>query len=478
MPEILFSPVEWQKKIRLQTQGEEKLSGAFAAASALVAKFWTTSAEKTDERIGVLEQIKVQAIVGLCVTPAMSRTGLLLIELCTQADKQKAVIEKSVAAWKILRESRLGFRKGAAIANINKLQDSRPGLSSVLMPQPGIGGGVIRQFAPVTTKNLAGLSGLLEKWDPQHRFFHNFDELDHLFAEWRTDIHTSLGFIAWLNRKGDASALPSVKYLEPSGRWRYKCYFQKSPDDKSGNSPARGRIHQYRNTIGGEGVKGQYLELSPTFTAHNEVFGEEGTAIWVCDEDGNFFSGSSEIGEFHHSTFLAGQKIIAGGEWYLVNGKVLLISNSSGHYKPTRHQLFNALRILGVQVDLSKTIVKLEIEDHHVPYEEFMRTGGNPALVYSAEAEVGKKALLASQNKREDFTLPPDSAKLEETSYYGTKPPVRFHPRSSNRPDGRVPFPTPSPTPIIVPTPTPTPASIPVESPRRYVAFHPRPPKR
>jgi hypothetical protein len=49
---------------------------------------------------------------------------------------------------------------------------------------------------------------------------------------------------------------------------------------------------------------------------------------------------------FNHSSFNAGQDVISAGIITCVNGKLWCLDNNSGHYKPDRIQLINALRML------------------------------------------------------------------------------------------------------------------------------------
>ena len=41
-----------------------------------------------------------------------------------------------------------------------------------------------------------------------------------------------------------------------------------------------------------------------------------------------------EFAKFHHSSFLAGEKVAAAGEIIIENGIIKEITNGSGHYRP------------------------------------------------------------------------------------------------------------------------------------------------
>ncbi len=79
-----------------------------------------------------------------------------------------------------------------------------------------------------------------------------------------------------------------------------------------------------------------------------------GTAIFVMDAQGNFYSTMVHaVGEFHHSSFLAGQPVAAAGEMVVTNGRIVRITNRSGHYRPPGRLVDQAvarLEQLGVDV--------------------------------------------------------------------------------------------------------------------------------
>ncbi|TZF93710.1 hypothetical protein FW781_18645 [Chryseobacterium panacisoli] len=59
-------------------------------------------------------------------------------------------------------------------------------------------------------------------------------------------------------------------------------------------------------------------------------------AIFVMAEDGKLYlSKNRKVGEFHHSSFLAGNPVAAAGEIIIKKGVIIEINNASGHYKPS-----------------------------------------------------------------------------------------------------------------------------------------------
>ena len=88
------------------------------------------------------------------------------------------------------------------------------------------------------------------------------------------------------------------------------------------------------------------------------AFSGPGQAIWVCSPDRRFFSASHEVGTFHHSSFLAGGPVMGAGEWSINQGRLVMISNKTGHYRAGAQELFHVMLRLSVNgVDLSSVVV-------------------------------------------------------------------------------------------------------------------------
>jgi hypothetical protein len=93
-------------------------------------------------------------------------------------------------------------------------------------------------------------------------------------------------------------------------------------------------------------------KLYDTTTAKS-VFGSgKGKAIFVMDESGKMYiSQTQTVGKFHHSSFLSGKPVASAGEIVVENGKIIEISNRSGHYQPTQIinlQVINELKRRGI----------------------------------------------------------------------------------------------------------------------------------
>jgi hypothetical protein len=88
------------------------------------------------------------------------------------------------------------------------------------------------------------------------------------------------------------------------------------------------------------------------------VFSGIGWGIWVLSPDGDFYTGSHKVGEFHHSSFLSGEPVKAAGEWQVSNGQIDYITGKTGHYRCDVNALLLALRQLaGMRALHAKTKV-------------------------------------------------------------------------------------------------------------------------
>jgi hypothetical protein len=117
-----------------------------------------------------------------------------------------------------------------------------------------------------------------------------------------------------------------------------------------------------------------------------------GIAMYVMDPEGNFYA-SPQIGSrFHHSSFLAGGPVAGAGEITVKDGKLLRISNSSGHYLPDVLNMIQVLQELNARgVDLYG--VKLNIKYEGMEQEGIAKTGiplDDAGVFYFKLTEEGK----------------------------------------------------------------------------------------
>ncbi|WP_405136719.1 hypothetical protein [Nocardia sp. NBC_01388] len=83
-------------------------------------------------------------------------------------------------------------------------------------------------------------------------------------------------------------------------------------------------------------------------------WGGEGRAIFVMDRRGRIYASNEHGATLKHSSFLAGDPVAAAGELTVAEGRITLISDNSGHYRPPRRytfQLIDRLKRQGIDVD-------------------------------------------------------------------------------------------------------------------------------
>jgi hypothetical protein len=79
------------------------------------------------------------------------------------------------------------------------------------------------------------------------------------------------------------------------------------------------------------------------------------SAIFVVDELGDFYASTEQaLGSFHHSSLSSGKPVAAAGEIEVKAGKLIRISDRSGHYFPPRmltERAIARLSAMGVKMD-------------------------------------------------------------------------------------------------------------------------------
>ncbi|MFI5898349.1 hypothetical protein ACIA5D_50575 [Actinoplanes sp. NPDC051513] len=80
-----------------------------------------------------------------------------------------------------------------------------------------------------------------------------------------------------------------------------------------------------------------------------------GRAIFVMDGSGNLYATLDQrIGHTHHSSLLAGDSVVGAGEIEVRNGKLVAMTDQSGHYRPETQmndQVLQSLRDQGLATD-------------------------------------------------------------------------------------------------------------------------------
>jgi hypothetical protein len=105
---------------------------------------------------------------------------------------------------------------------------------------------------------------------------------------------------------------------------------------------------------------GMLYNIDGTVYATTEI--NSGTS-WAMDCYGNLFVGDKKISDVqvNHSSYLAGKDVACAGLiMTAADGTVTEIDNSSGHYKPTKEHLHDALRYLADQgLNFERAIVRV-----------------------------------------------------------------------------------------------------------------------
>lgn len=90
---------------------------------------------------------------------------------------------------------------------------------------------------------------------------------------------------------------------------------------------------------------------------------EEKMSLYVMDAGSRIYCSGKEDPEhvLKHSSFLAGDRVLAAGTLRVEQGRVVAVTGKSGHYRPTVQQMVNLLeRLRAYQVDLGKVTVYRE----------------------------------------------------------------------------------------------------------------------
>jgi hypothetical protein len=340
MPNPLISVADWKKA----TKGKGEADKA-DAIQMLLMSYHRVAGTDVEERARLIQAIADAAHKYTSEHRPDASLYAAMFDIGTQSTKALTTIGKAQQGWGKVKQ--VFGPSGSSLGKTNPLQHYQKGAIN-----------------PTSFKNY-----WLEGLDPKHRSWGHMDRS--LFDRWLADAATTLGFWAWLEDKGLGGGMPSVAYLAPDQRWKYLCIFS---HDKI--------MYQYQATMGARGSGAIPLQRFTTFgmsTAHSG----RNFAIWVASGSGAFYSATHVVSQFHHSSFLAGGRVLAAGEWVVSAGKILLISHKTGHHAASEANLFSALKVLDTRLDLSRTVVMAMNfatgANKYVTVREFMTKGGNAA---------------------------------------------------------------------------------------------------
>lgn len=114
-------------------------------------------------------------------------------------------------------------------------------------------------------------------------------------------------------------------------------------------------------------IEGNLLDSELSDSENGLAYPEE-CQMWAMDRYGNLFvahdntayalkvlketkglfnkGATARGGMFNHSSFCAGREVICAGMIFFWKGQLIHIDNNSGHYKPNRQHLYNAVKII------------------------------------------------------------------------------------------------------------------------------------
>jgi hypothetical protein len=129
-------------------------------------------------------------------------------------------------------------------------------------------------------------------------------------------------------------------------------------------------------------------------------------AMYAVSQEGTFYVRTDLKKKFHHSCFLAGQSVMCAGMIAALNGRLIHISNDSGHYGPSIPELLDACRV----------IVESGYDYGHdlcVLYTDFQNLlGGGAGKIYRIPFDPFVQSQGLVPNRDDFVVLPPQSPKF------------------------------------------------------------------
>jgi hypothetical protein len=96
------------------------------------------------------------------------------------------------------------------------------------------------------------------------------------------------------------------------------------------------------------------------FDTANEstAFSGQGYAIYVMTGDGEIYAASHKVGKFHHSSLIGGDQAAGAGELKITAGKLMEITNKTGHFKTKVVHLVQVLKQM-ISMNQNPPVVKV-----------------------------------------------------------------------------------------------------------------------
>jgi len=235
----------------------------------------------------------------------VSRTGIYLSQLARHYDKQT-------------RQGAVEELRGQAVAALEKVRSSAPRLSAevadiakrhmAITTTTDVGGG----FRP--TKPVGARHYEMEALSQDHVAG---GELANLYQWFKTEFKTDdlYACLRYVDQRANSPGL-MVQYFTDHERKAYRVRI---------NGSALGWVY------GGAPLHSIGLGDGP------DMF------IFVVSEKQKLYAAESIPNKVHHTSFLAGQPVLAAGQIRVDQGVLKEVTNISGHYKPDDARHFNAL---------------------------------------------------------------------------------------------------------------------------------------
>lgn len=159
---------------------------------------------------------------------------------------------------------------------------------------------------------------------------------------------------------------------------------------------------------------------------------EDDVFIFVVSRDAVLYANQGIGGTFHHSSFLGGMPVLGAGQLIVEEGRLTMVSNSSGHYRPDPARHFNALlffRRKGVDLSTVRSVLYGEAGKREATGQEHyaelaaqyaVRHRLSPAKkleLFAALSPEAKRKFLAERGLTEDQYVRPLTEAAAATLY-------------------------------------------------------------
>lgn len=171
----------------------------------------------------------------------------------------------------------------------------------------------------------------MEKKDPFHRDFEFHAHEDGSVTDAATEM--SIALVDWIKTGSDVPFFiwleghricTSVRHFDPKSSVS-QINYHGSVDESVQKVWLSGSLLKAKGILD-EG-DGDLFTVTGSGTKPGHAF------VWLAD--GALLSHKHRSGEFHHSSFTGGKKVRCAGTWKVVDGKITMMDNNSGHYQPT-----------------------------------------------------------------------------------------------------------------------------------------------